>query len=189
MKAGTFPQIKELHFKLKNPKALDIWDIESGEGGGTDDHSVLKVRLKNTLDEWYILDFAGAQYGVFEPVIPAPDYETSHVRTTTTRVEMFGATKKRILEHAEDRTICGMKIATNQRTSMFLLKGAEEWEKEHSLKISALLRLKGGTFESKRTTLIADIQSWIVCCVEELRDDAKQIEAETQEYPYMPSNY
>lgn len=162
---------EEFNFILKNPKSKVILLI-----GVLDVHNVLKVRLKGT-NEFYILDFAGAQYGLFDPVHPAADYEQSYICTKTMKPATgpYGTTKSSMLTHAEDKSLPGAAIAISKITCGYLLKGAEDWEKKHSLTILELLRMKGkDKFEANRATLIDGIHSWIDSAVEALKEQAKE---------------
>ena len=165
--------------RTKNRKRQVMFVRDSGEDKTDYEHTILKVKLRST-DEWYVLDFAGAQYGFFEPVIPVMHCEASHIRMMIFLIgsEYFGATKDEMVKRADEADIIGGALKMNAMTSKYLMKGAETWEKQHSLTISALLRSKDKEFDGRREGLIAEIDNWVSDCVEVLKEQAVEIKGE-----------
>jgi hypothetical protein len=157
---------------LKNRKRHLVLVTHDGAEDKTDyEHTVLKVKLQHN-DERYILDLTGAQYGFFEPIVPASQYETLNVKTyiTTFGGDDFGETKKTVVTWSKYKGVVGSSIELNAMISKCLMKGAEAWEKEHSMTISMLLRLKDDEFEERREGLITKIDLWVNDCVEVMKE-------------------
>lgn len=151
------------------------------------------MQLKNS-DEYYVVDLSGAQYGFFEPVTPAHDYETSKVEghIPPFRDENLGATKSGMLDSSMGVGPVGLMISLmgedgtnlhaatckiNNKTSINLLKGAKDWEQASQLRIAKLLRLKDKEFKDRRQQLLANIQRCVGNCVSGLKMQAAESKA------------
>ncbi|TVY73477.1 hypothetical protein LSUE1_G007415 [Lachnellula suecica] len=171
-------KFKEMRVMIQNRERHLVMVTEGEEHSSDQPHCILKVKLKNS-DEWYIVDLAGAQYGFFEPIVPAVMYEKSYVRShiDSHGAEYFGQGKEVLIQFSQMPVLAGNSCKLNHVISEYLMKGVEDWEAEHASTIQGLLGLKEKEFQERRAGLIANVEKWVSSCVKVVKQQGEVIRA------------
>ncbi|TVY60736.1 hypothetical protein LSUE1_G007922 [Lachnellula suecica] len=175
---GIAKSITETAVQPKNKKRCLIAVKHTGKIDSFEyKHVFLTVELKN--GEKYVLDFAGAQLGYYEPVTPLSLYSAERVDTDVhlgwNAVQPFGTRlqiMKSLMETRDKGTYSGYQDMLNSHTGEGLKLASESWCEVRQLPLAKMLLLPEKEFEMRKKDLVEQVGNALQSALEGARFEA-----------------
>jgi hypothetical protein len=153
--------ISEISVKFKNPKRkLITVDYKGREEHVDFHHQLIKVTLKQGAGQ-FAMDFTGAQYGYFAPVVPWQEYYDSRVREMVyglTPHVYFGGFKKHLEAQKCMPGFEGACTRLNMMGSDWMKGQVDVLQNVAKLPIPGFLKFPQPKFDAVRKLLVADLK-------------------------------
>ena len=146
--------------KIKNRRRrLITINVLGAEMDAECNHLNILVKLRS--GESYALDFTGAQYGYYEPVVPWDLYEDTRVECLKTFQE-FGYEEGILLsdQHCAEKSDYEDVKRLDRVFAMLLNEALDIWQKQN-LSFPALLKLPDDTFQHRQSEFIGFLERYL----------------------------
>lgn len=141
MLQGTCALIEEVHVKRMNPSAtrqIVMVDSLSGECRSVHGHDMIRATLKN--GKVYALDFTGAQFGIYEPIMLWDDYARKYIAVLG-EANAFGHAKASFARIVQEKTRGVEFIMFYNSVTPAFERGLQQWLKYGNMTLQDFMKL------------------------------------------------